>query len=101
MKLPLCYYSNPILRKKCAPVEHITDELKAFIKDMEETMDSYSGLGISAPQVGRSIAVCLVRFPIEDEESRYDRAPTKVYINPKLTNASKETWVHDEGCLSI
>jgi peptide deformylase len=102
MKLPLCYYGNPVLRKKCTPVEQITDEIKTLIKDLEETMEAYAGLGISAPQVGKSLAIFLVRYPIEDESShRYDRAPLKVYINPKLSQPSQETWVHEEGCLSI
>lgn len=102
MKLPLCYYGNPVLRKKCVPVEQITDEIRAFIKDLEDTMEAYAGLGISAPQVGKSLAIFLVRYPIEDSDShRYERAPLKVYINPRLSDPSQETWIHEEGCLSI
>ena len=101
MKLPLLYYGNPILRKKSDPVEKVTDEIRALIKDMEETMDTREGLGISAPQVGRPLAICLTRYPIEDEYGHYQRAPTKVFINPKLSNPSDEIWAQDEGCLSI
>ncbi len=101
MQLPLFYYDHPILRQKTKPVESITDEIRQLIFDMEETMDASSAIGISANQVGKLLSICLVRFPVEDEFGRYDRAPTKVYINPKLSNPSKETWVHDEGCLSI
>ncbi len=101
MKLPLFYYDNPILRKKAQPVEKITDEILQLIQDMEETMDEASSIGISANQVGKLLSICLVRYPIEDEYGNYSRAPTQVYINPRLSNPTKETWEHDEGCLSI
>ncbi len=83
------------------PVTEITEEIKQLIKDMEDTMNAASSIGISANQVGKLLSICLVRAPIEDEFGNYSRATTKVYINPKLSNPSKERWVHDEGCLSI
>lgn len=101
MELPLFYYDHQILRQKALPVTAITDEIKQLIQDMEDTMDAHGSIGISANQVGKLLAICLVRYPVEDEHGNYSRAPTKVYINPKLTNPSRETWVHDEGCLSI
>jgi len=101
VKLPILYYGNPILRQKSTPVEAVTDEIRAFIKDLEETMDMHQGIGISAPQVGRPIAICLTRYPIEDEYGHYQRAPTRVFINPYLSNPSQEVWAHEEGCLSI
>src|SRR5438552_3109739 len=66
MKLPLLYYGNPLLRKKAEAVTEITDEIRQFIKDLEETMNDKSGLGIAAPQAGRSLAICILRPPIED-----------------------------------
>ncbi|MBS0634349.1 MAG: peptide deformylase [Verrucomicrobia bacterium] len=101
MKLPLFYYDHPILRQKALLVTEVTDEIRQLIRDMEETMDAAASIGISANQVGKLLSVCLVRYPIEDEYGNYSRAPTKVYINPKLSNPTKQTWVHDEGCLSI
>ena len=101
MKLPLLYYGNQILRKKAAPVVEINDEIRAFIKDLEDTMLAKNGIGISAPQVGKSITVFLTSHPIEDSHGGYKHAPTQVFINPKLTDPSDETWIHDEGCMSI
>lgn len=101
MQLPLFYYDHPVLRQKAAPVTEITDEVKQLIQDMEDTMNAASGIGISANQVGKLLSICLTRHPVEDEFGRFLRAPTRVYINPQLSNPSKETWVHDEGCLSI
>ncbi|MCE5294176.1 MAG: peptide deformylase [Chlamydiales bacterium] len=101
MELPLFYYDHQILRQKALPVTEITDEIRQLIRDMEDTMNKASSIGISANQVGVLLAICLVRYPVEDQYGNYSRAPTKVYINPKLSNPSKETWVHEEGCLSI
>lgn len=101
MKKPLTYYGNPILRQKCAHVDAITDDILQFIQDLEDTMKAANGIGISAPQLGRALMICITSFPIEDETGHYENAPPKVYINPKLSNPSDEMWVHDEGCLSI
>ena len=101
MKRSLFYYNHPVLRQKAEVITEITQEIRDLVRDMEETMDAQGAIGISANQVGVLLRVFLVRHPVEDEHGRYERAPTKVYINPKLSKPSNETWVHDEGCLSI
>lgn len=101
MKKPVVYYGNPLLRKKAQPVVEITAELRAFIADMEETRKSYHGLGISAPQVGKSLAIFIASPPTGYEEDNLLQEPPRVYINPKLSDPSDETWIHNEGCLSI
>ncbi len=101
MNQPLIYYGNPILRQKCTEVTAITDDIRAFIQDLHDTMLETNGIGISAPQLGRSLAIFFTRYPIEDEKGQYTTAPVKLYINPKLSKPSSETWCHEEGCLSI
>ena len=101
MKLPLAYYGDPILRKKCPPVEHFDENLKNFIKDMEETMLAHDGLGLAAPQVKRSIAVFMTNVPQNDEEDDFNTCKTIVFINPKILEYSEEEWSRGEGCLSI
>lgn len=101
MKLHLCYYGNPILRKKTAPVAEITDEIRQLVRDMEETMKAHNGIGLAACQVGHAVAVCIILAPHEDTEEGWAKAPTRVFINPKLSDPSLETWTYNEGCLSI
>jgi peptide deformylase len=101
MKLSLTYYGNPILRQKAEPVAEITDEIRQFIKDLEETMIEKNGLGISAPQVGSRLAIFISRPPVDDGTGHYAFGPSKVYINPRLTEPSADTWSHEEACLSI
>ena len=43
---------DEILRKKSKTVEVIDDKIKELIRDMDETMHSANGVGISAVQVG-------------------------------------------------
>jgi peptide deformylase len=101
MKLPIIYFGNSILRTKTQPVTEITDEIRTLVADMIETMQAHNGLGISAPQIGKSLAIFIISPPIESADDKYEQAPPRVFINPKLTEPSPETWLHSEGCLSI
>lgn len=101
MKLPLVYYGNPLLRKKAQPVTEITEEIKKLIQDMLETMQAQDGLGIAAPQVGRSLAIFITSPPVEDGKGGFTQAPPRVFINPRLSNPSDQGWVHSEACMSI
>jgi peptide deformylase len=99
--LPLAYYGDPILRKKAEPVGAITSDLKALIEEMIETMDACDGLGIAAPQVHHSIRLFVIRQPIVGRDGEIDVGDVVVFINPKISEPSKETWKAQEGCLSI
>ena len=50
--LKILKYPDPFLRRKCAPVEEIDDELLTLLDDMTETMYAARGVGLAAPQVG-------------------------------------------------
>ena len=81
--------SDPILRKKCRPVEKFDDRLHQLLDDMIETMNSVNGVGLAAPQVGVLRRVCIVDVgegPIE-------------LINPVVTQTVGAV-VDNEGCLS-
>lgn len=82
---------NPILRKKTTRVRRVTKDIKNLIKDMIETMKEASGVGLAAPQVGTSVRVCIATL---------DGKITPL-INPEITSRSKETYIDQEGCLSL
>jgi peptide deformylase len=65
---------------------------------MVETMRRERGVGLAAPQVGRSIRV-IVALRMDDGEET--DVPAEVLVNPKLVYKSKETWSYEEGCLCI
>ena len=81
---------DPVLKKVCEPVEKIDKRLRNFLDDMYETMTANDGVGIAAPQVGKSIRVAVVNV---DKKNRYD------LINPVITYREGSV-VDNEGCLS-
>jgi peptide deformylase len=89
-------YGDPVLRKVAKPVEQIDDEIRGLVEDMLETMYESEGIGLAAPQVGRSI-----RLLVADTQGRGDdeRGPIAL-INPVIKEATGE-WTFDEGCLSL
>lgn len=101
MKLKLRYYGDPILRKRCDPVDEITDEIRTFIEDMIETAVSYDSIGLAASQVGRTLRIFLVRNHYIKPNGHYEFTDFQVYINPKLSAPTEETVEMSEGCMSF
>ncbi len=82
---------DPVLRKPTKPVTKITDELRKLIADMFETMYAAEGIGLAAPQVGRTERLAVV----DVEGARH------VLINPAIVSTEGEKEKAEEGCLSI
>lgn len=101
MQLPLAYYGNPILRKKCPRVENIDDQIRLLVQNMEETMFTHDGIGLAAPQVHQSLALFLINIPEQVAPNEWKPGKTRVFINPKILEYSEEMWERGEGCLSI
>jgi peptide deformylase len=81
---------DPILRQATTPVTAMTDELRRLIADMFETMHHARGIGLAAPQVGRTERIAVV----EVDEHRL------VLINPEIVDGDGRAK-GEEGCLSI
>lgn len=103
MELNLCYYGDPILRKKAASIPFIDEEIKQFVADMIDTMKKEDGIGLAAPQVGRSLRLFITCVPKKNENGEYseEEGELKVYINPEILEYSEESTIFNEGCLSI
>jgi peptide deformylase len=99
--LKIYYYGHPILRKRCAQVLEITDEIHKLAKDMIETMDKNNGIGLAAPQVGHSIRMFVLRNYVFTEDGHWTLSEPKVYINPKLSCPGNHFVTDTEGCLSL
>lgn len=101
MILPVFVYGSPVLRKVATDITPDYEGLKQFIDDMWETMYKSDGVGLAAPQVGRSIRLFVIDgSPMDDD----DPAMTdfkKVFINAKITKREGEEWTFNEGCLSL
>src|SRR5260370_28027003 len=88
--LEIAKYGEPVLRARCKPVERVTDETRALIADMFETMEAAAGVGLAAPQV---------RVPQRLFVYDVGEGPDAI-INPELVRYEGEV-AGVEGCLSI
>lgn len=88
----ICTLGEDVLRVVAAPVKDIDDELREFIKGMFATMKADRGLGLAAPQVGRSVRLFVCHA---------DKDKDRVFINPQIVRMSEELVDYEEGCMSI
>lgn len=87
---------NAILRQKSIAVRKIDRNIQKLIKDLETTMDVDNGCGLAAPQVGQHLRIIMVKLnQLTDQELNI------AMINPEITYWSEETYVDEEGCLSV
>ncbi|MBD1150040.1 peptide deformylase [Pelagibacterales bacterium SAG-MED29] len=87
---------DPILRKKCEPLEKVDAETKKLMDDMLETMYAAPGIGLAAVQVG-----ILKRLVVIDISKAEEKKKPIFLINPQIIRQSKKTSVYEEGCLSL
>ncbi len=90
--LPILIYPNPLLKKKAEEIKDPKDPaVRELIFDMLETMKKNNGLGLAAPQVGKLVRLCVVKF----------ERKTYILINPKIKSKSWSKEIAEEGCLSF
>ena len=95
MVLEIRKYPDPILSKKAERVEKIDQDIQKLIGDMIETLYAAPGVGLAAPQVGRSI-----RLIVFDPSVRNEEGKLTVLINPEIIEKDGEA-IMKEGCLSV
>ncbi len=108
MILPIVAYGDNVLRKKAVDINENYPNLKTLITNMKETMYNASGVGLAAPQIGKSIRLFIIDaspFAEDEDLSEQDRKTlesfNKVFINPKILKEEGDEWAFNEGCLSI
>lgn len=90
--LKIIKYPDPILRKKTAKIKDpLAPEIRKLIPQMLEAMRNNNGMGLAAPQIGKSLRLCV----IEEGGIVY------VLINPKIHSTSRKKVTLEEGCLSF
>ena len=95
MILEILRYPDPVLAQKAEPVTEMTAELRTLIADMAETMYEKEGVGLAAPQVGRSIRLITL-----DPTGPKERQGLIVILNPEIV--ARQGFIEDEErCLSV
>jgi len=101
MILPIVAYGDPILKREADEIEKDYPFLEELIANMFETMYNAEGVGLAAPQIGKSIRLFIVdASPFEEEEAELKNFK-KVFINPIILEEEGKIWAFNEGCLSI
>ena len=109
--LPIVQVGDPVLRALAAPVA-VADlpALAPLIEQMRETMRAAPGVGLAAPQIGRSLALAVIEdnpqlhsglAPEQLAARERSAVPFHVLVNPTLTPVGDEVVDAYEGCLSF
>jgi len=114
---PIIKYPNGLLRRQCIEVASITPEVKNFAQQLLIICRLYEGMGLSAPQVGKTVRVIAIDTklcPLVKEfgyqpgdcsptptEKEYTRERHAYLINPIISNTSEAKFKYKEGCLSL
>lgn len=88
--LPIRKIGDPVLKETASPIIKIDKQIKQLIKDMMETMAEAEGVGLAAPQVGKSVRLIVLDL---------GEGPFEI-INPIIIESEGEQ-VGPEGCLSV
>ncbi len=94
MNLKIVKIPNQILESKTTPVKEVTPEILKLVRDMIDSCRKATGIGLAAPQVGRSIRLCVINL-------EHLGLPPFALVNPKITKTSFKKIEMEEGCLSI
>jgi peptide deformylase len=94
-------HGDPALRGDVRKIEEITDEIRALIDDLIDTMreSETPGVGLAAPQVGASVALIVAEPPPDYEGTEAVHRGAIVLVNPEIVFASGHEVI-EEGCLS-
>ena len=102
MILPIYLYGHPVLRAETEEITPDYPDLKKLIADMWETMYNSEGVGLAAPQIGRSIRLIVLDGSALEDNFPECKDSKMVLINPELDVIEDMNPIsRSEGCLSI
>jgi peptide deformylase len=113
MSVDIRQVGDPVLRQRARPltVEEIRSApMQRLIEHMRDTMRQAPGVGLAAPQIGRSLQLAVIEdreeylegiAPTILQERERTVVPFHVIVNPRLTIIQDAPAVFFEGCLSL
>ncbi len=93
---PILTVPNPVLKQRSKPVAKVTDETRALMDDMLETMYAAPGIGLAAIQIGEPLNVIVMDLSKDDEDPN-----PQYFVNPEILEQAEEQKPYEEGCLSV
>ncbi len=103
MVMPVYVYGMSVLRKVAREIPEDFEGLDQLIEDLFETMYASEGIGLAAPQVGKSLRIFVVdTSPMADDDEKPELKDfKKAFINPVIIEEFDEPLTYEEGCLSL
>lgn len=101
MVYPIVIYGHPILRKVAVDIDRDYPGLEQLINDLFETLYNAEGLGLAAPQIGKSIRIFVIDGKPVGEDDPDLSEFKRVFINAHVIEKSGDFMTMTEGCLSI
>jgi len=101
MILPVYAFGQPVLTKKATPINKDFENLDKLLEDMWETMYHAEGVGLAAPQIGKSIRLFLIDTVQVMEDDDKEKGVKRAFINAEIIEETGKVWNYEEGCLSI
>ncbi|MEO1042666.1 MAG: peptide deformylase [Pseudomonadota bacterium] len=87
---------DPRLREVSKEVTDVTDDTRALMDDMLETMYAAPGIGLAAIQVGVPLRIIVMDLAGQDDDPQ-----PRYFVNPKIVDPADELAPYEEGCLSV
>jgi len=101
MILPIYALGQPVLKKVAQPITPDYPDLYQLIADMWETMYHADGIGIAAPQIGRSVRIFVADTTLLTKQKETASGFKRVFLNPEKLEETGVMGGYEEGCLSI
>ena len=101
MTYPILIYGHPVLRKVADDIEKDYPGLQQLIDDLFETMHKSEGVGLAAPQIGKSVRLFVIDGTPYADESPELADFKKTFINAHIIEKTGDFELMSEGCLSI
>lgn len=92
---PIVKWGEGVLHTPSAVVPEITDEIRALLDDMHQTMVAAPGIGLAAPQIGVPLRVIIVDLSVGEDPKQLIEL-----VNPEFVSREGEVK-EEEGCLSV
>lgn len=101
MVYPIVVYGSPVLRQVAKEIDKDCPDLEQLIADLYETMYKSDGMGLAAPQIGKSIRLFIMDLTSLADEDPSVKDFKKTFINARIVEYGGEMLTMNEGCLSF
>jgi len=101
MIYPIYTYGQPVLRETAEDIPPGYPDLRQLIADMWETMHQSEGVGLAAPQIGKSLRLIVIDAEVLKDIHPETEGLKRVLVNPYIIESGEECEIYEEGCLSL